>query len=306
VSEASGGAPSAPAEAAAPAESAPVPARPVPPDPPQGSPGRAESRTPDSRTPVPPQEAARRAPSDTQEAPPKTDGSWLQRFLRPGTPAPAGKPERPASESPPGGPSGPQETPDTEPSSPWAPPSSREEEERRVQAEVDRRAARAQKQQAQQTRAQQRAVLEQQEREARQTDVYKATELREQLDAMAAQEQFVAGLVGAYDQSTLDPLVSALPEAERGALLSDAPTGMEGRKALVEKAVQAIKAQGAREAEAKLRKSAAFRKQVLADWRRGAHGEDDSPDEPELVASGVGTNGHRGGPTMNDWLRSHR
>ena len=120
---------------------------------------------------------------------------------------------------------------------------------------------------------------------------------------MAAQEQFVAGLVGAYDQSTLDPLVASLPEAERGALLSDAPTGMEGRKALVEKAVTAIKAQGAREAEARLRKSATFRKQVLADWRRGLHGEEDSPDEPELVS---GTNGHRGGPSMNDWLRAHR
>ena len=278
------------------------------PDPPQGSPGRAESRTPtgrspDPRTPVPPQEAARRAPSDTQEAPPKTDGSWLQRFLRPGTPGPAEKAPEPASGSAPGGPSGSQETPETEPPSPWTAPASREEEERRVQAEVDRRAARAQKQQAQQTRAQQRAVLEQQEREARQTDVYKATELREQLDAMAAQEQFVAGLVGAYDQSTLDPLVGALPEAERGALLQDAPTGMEGRKALVEKAVAAIKAQGAREAEARLRKSAAFRKQVLADWRRGAHGDDDAPEEPELVS---GTNGHRSGGDMNSWLRAHR
>jgi hypothetical protein len=216
-------------------------------------------------------------------------------------PAPE-KAEAPASGSAPDTPSAPPETPDAAPS-PWAPPASREEEERRVQAEVDRRAARAQKAQAQQTRAQQRAVLEQQEREARQTDVYKATELREQLDAMAAQEQFVAGLVGAYDQSTLDPLVSSLPEAERGALLQDAPTGMEGRKALVEKAVQAIKAQGAREAEARLRKSAAFRKQVLADWRRGLHGEEDAPDEPELVG---GTNGHRSGPTMNDWLRAHR
>ena len=222
--------------------------------------------------------------------------------MKPGTRAPE-KPETPASESAPDGPSGPQATPDDAPPSPWSPPASPEEEARRVQAEVDRRAARAQKQQAQQTRAQQRALLEQQEREARQTDVYKATELREQLDAMAAQEQFVAGLVGAYDQSTLDPLVGALPEPERAALLSDAPTGMEGRKALVEKAVASIKAQGAREAEARLRKSAAFRKQVLADWRRGLHGDDDAPDEPELV-SGAGTNGHRGGPSMNDWLRS--
>lgn len=300
MTEASGAAPAAPAEGAVPAESAaapaPVtPARPVPPDP---------------RPPAAPPEAARRAPDGPQEAPPKTDGSWLQRFLRPGS-APQGqipgpeKAEKPASESAADTPSAPPETPEAAPS-PWAPPASREEEERRVQAEVDRRAARAQKAQAQQTRAQQRAVLEQQEREARQTDVYKAAEMREQLDAMAAQEQFVAGLVGAYDQSTLDPLVSSLPEPERAALLQDAPTGMEGRKALVEKAVSAIKAQGAREAEAKLRKSAAFRKQVLADWRRGVHGEDDSPEEPELVASGVGTNGHRSGPTMNDWLRAHR
>ena len=64
---------------------------------------------------------------------------------------------------------------------------------------------------------------------------------------------------------------------------------MEGRKALVEKAVAAIKAQGAREAEARLRKSTAFRKQVLADWRRGAHGEEDAPDEPELVAAPTAT-----------------
>ena len=242
--------------------------------------------------------------------PPKTDGSWLQRFLgRPGAPSgaqpgPPEKPEAPASESAADAPSAPPETPDATPPSPWTPPASPEEEARRVQAEVDRRAARAQKQQAQQTRAQQRAVLEQQEREARETDVYKAAELRNQLDAIGAQEQFVAGLVGAYDQSTLDPLVASLPEPERAALLQDAPAGMEGRKQLVERAVERIKAQGAREAEARLRKSAAFRKQVLADWRRGLHGEEDGPDEPELVG---GTNGHRnGGPTMNDWLRAHR
>ena len=299
MTEASGAAPVAPVEGAAPAESAPGSAG--------GAPGSARPVPPDPRPPATPPEAARRALGDPQEAPPKTDGSWLQRFLRPGS-APHGAPgpekaERPASESASDTPSAPPETPEAAPS-PWTAPASREEEERRVQAEVDRRAARAQKAQAQQTRAQQRALLEQQEREARQTDVYKATELREQLDAMAAQEQFVAGLVGAYDQSTLDPLVSSLPEPERAALLQDAPTGMEGRKALVEKAVTAIKAQGAREAEAKLRKSAAFRKQVLADWRRGVHGDEDQPDEPELVA---GTNGHRsGGPTMNDWLRAQR
>jgi hypothetical protein len=288
------GATGAPAEAVAPAERAPapLPARPVPPT----------GRSPDPRPPAAPPEAARRAPDGPQEAPPKTDGSWLQRFLRPGRPA-AEKPEAPASESAPDTPSAPPETPETESSSPWTAPASREEEERRVQAEVDRRAARAQKAQAQQTRAQQRAVLEQQEREARETDVYKAAELRNQLDALSSQEQFTAALVGAYDQSTLDPLVAALPEPEREALLADVPTGMEGRKQIVERAVERIKAQGAREAEAKLRKSAAFRKQVLADWRRGLHGEEDAPDEPELVG---GTNGHRAGPTMNDWLRAHR
>jgi hypothetical protein len=190
-----------------------------------------------------------------------------------------------------------EQTPDT---TPWSPPASREEEDRRVQAEVDRRAAKAQRQQSAQTRAQQVALLQQQEREARETDVYRAAELRNQLDAEQARDEFVAGLVGAYDQSTLDPLVAELPEPERATLLADVPTGMEGRKQVVERAVARIKALAGAEAEARLKKSAAFRKQVLAEWRSNPMDEG-APDEPELVAGG---NGHRPGASINDWLRS--
>ena len=119
---------------------------------------------------------------------------------------------------------------------------------------------------------------------------------------MAAQEQFVAGLVGAYDQSTLDPLVATLPEAERGALLQDAPTGMEGRKALVEKAVTAIKAQGARRGrgpppeERRLPQAGAGRLAPRA--ARGGR-------RPRRARAGLRhQRPPQRGPTMNDWLRS--
>lgn len=258
--------------------------------------------------PVPPPPAPPRTPPPTdspartrREEPPKgAAGAFVDRlFGRRARVEEVSRDAPVAASDAPGAPAS-EERPETAP--PWEPPTSKEEEERRIQAEVDRRAARAQRQQAEQgrlTRAQQLALLEQQEREARQTDVYQAAQLRDQLDAHRQQEEFVHGMVRAYDAVSLDPLVLALPEGEREAFLQDVPPGLDGRKALVERAIDRIKAHARAEAEAKLKRSGAFRKQVLAEWRQ-TPAEDGGDDEPELVN---GTGGHRPGLSMNAWLR---
>jgi len=111
-------------------------------------------------------------------------------------------------------------------------------------------------------------------------------------------------MVRAYDGATLDPLVLALPEGERGTVLADVPPGLDGRKALVERTLKHLEQRWRADEAAKLKKSAAFRKEVLAEWRAGALGDADAPDEePELVTGG---NGHRPNLSMNAWLRGQR
>ena len=167
------------------------------------------------------------------------------------------------------------------PAGPWAPPASKEEEERRIQAEVDRRAFKAQRQAAEQgrrTRAQQLEGLEAEEQQLRRTDVYAAAQRRDEIDAMRAQDQFLSTMVQAYDRVSLDPLMLALPEAERAPILEAMPPGMDGRKYVTETALARIKALAAADAERKLRRSPVFRKQVLAELRGDAPEDDDEPE----------------------------
>jgi hypothetical protein len=198
---------------------------------------------------------------------------------------------------------------------------------RAAQAEVDRRSAREARRQAQQqaqARGQHVAALEQQERETRATDVYRAAELRDQIDAARAQEQFVGGLVSVYDQATLDPLLGAVPEAERAGVLAAVAPGadaLEGRRQVVAAALQRLEQAWRADEQAKLRANATFRKQVLAEARAGRNGRPRSaggwapgpggvlPDLPEPADQLgpellVGTPGGAPPPTMNDWLRS--
>jgi hypothetical protein len=172
---------------------------------------------------------------------------------------------------------------------------------RAVQSELDRRTARANRERDEQGRfvRQQRVQeLRGQARQARSTDVYRAAELEDQADAIAQQEAFVRGLVEHYDRVSIDPILQALPEADRAPILAAVPDGLEGRREVVQAALKRLE-QHWRADEARKLRGGAQRKRENA-VRRAAAVEDDG--EPELV-SGIGR-GRRDGPSMNDWLRS--
>ena len=113
-----------------------------------------------------------------------------------------------------------------------------------MQSEVDRRAARANKERDDQgrfTRRQRVESLKDQARQARRTDVYKAAEIEDEVDGLLQQEAFVRGVVENYDRVSIDPLMAALPERDRASLMADLPDGLEGRKQLVTAALARLK-----------------------------------------------------------------
>jgi len=175
---------------------------------------------------------------------------------------------------------------------------------RAVQSEIDRRTARANRERDEQgrfVRQQRVAELRGQARQARSTDVYKAAELEDQADAIAQQEAFVRGLVEHYDRVSIDPIMQALPEADRAPLLAAVPDGLEGRREVVQAALKRLEQHWRADEARKLRGgagSANARKRENA-VRRAAPVEDDG--EPELVP-GIGR-GRNGSPDMNTWLR---
>jgi len=154
-----------------------------------------------------------------------------------------------------------------------------EELDRKVQAEADRRDAK---------RAAQ--ALAERRRKLRDEDPWAyAAEERQQEQATTANDQvgtLFASIGAEHDKHTLDPLVQALPEAERTRILAieGAGSGLQGRKLIVSESLKALekhwKEEGAKDAEQRLRRNSAFRKQVLADARRGMA-------EPELLPAGA-------------------
>lgn len=184
---------------------------------------------------------------------------------------------------------------------------------RAVQSEIDRRTARANRQRDEQGRyvRQQRIEgLKQQARDARRTDVYKAAEIEEQIDGLQQQEAFVRGVVENYDRVSIDPIMLALPEPDRAALMADLPDGLEGRKQLVTAALSRLKEIWQAEATGRRPRPAANGTNGTA--RPVSNGvprprparavEEDEGDEPEVQITGRGRGG-RAAPTMNDWLR---
>lgn len=153
----------------------------------------------------------------------------------------------------------------------------REELQRQVQSEVDRREAerfrRAQIEQRKKLRDEDPWEFAKQERDA------------EELQQANGQVTNVLGTIGAtHDRVTIDPLVDALDEGERQRILGleGAGLGLDGRKLIVSESLKALekkwKADAEREAEQKLRRNPAFRKQVLSEMRgMGA--------EPEFIGS---------------------
>jgi hypothetical protein len=166
---------------------------------------------------------------------------------------------------------------DKTPPEPLAKTYTPDELQRFVQAEVDRREAKRQREQAEAER-----------RRLRDNDPFEYAERdrraeREQ-EVTAAQSQQIAGIAQSLDRALLDPMLERLPEKERTALFAmpDAGVGIDGRKALASAALDNLekhwKAEGERAAEKKLRDNPAFRKQLLAELR-------DSPEleEPEQI-----------------------
>lgn len=114
----------------------------------------------------------------------------------------------------------------------------------------------------------------QQEREREQTE-----EVRQQ---QAGQLMTLLGHVGRqHDAVSIDPVINAIPAAERERILSlpNAGQGLPGRKLVVDEALKVYGRQeyerGFREAQAKLKKDPVFRKSVLSELR-GQY------EEPEL------------------------
>ena len=123
----------------------------------------------------------------------------------------------------------------------------------------------------------------------------------EQAAQIDAQNNQWFGNVGAtHDRFTVDPVVMALPENERARILAleGAGVGLDGRKLIIEQGLKALekhwKAEGQKDAEDKLRRNPAFRKQVLNEFRRGMS-------EPEFVGSGAPSAGDR---NVSDILRN--
>ena len=153
-----------------------------------------------------------------------------------------------------------------------------EELDRRIQAETDRREAKR----AAEARAREK-------RELRDKDpwAYAEQEREAEVAHQTTQEveRFFNGVGAQHDRVAIDPLWDRLPDSEKTRILKmdGAGRGLAGRKLVVDEALKALekhfRAEGARDAEAKLRRNQAFRKQVLVEGRG-------STVEPDLLPAG--------------------
>jgi hypothetical protein len=143
-----------------------------------------------------------------------------------------------------------------------------EELDRRVQAETDRREA----QRAQRQRAEERKKL-------RDTDPWAYAEEERKAEQSQSQDtatlEFFRNVGTQHDRIAIDPLMESLPAAERQRIMDieGAGRGLDGRKLVVNEALKSLekhwKAEGAKDAEVKLRRNQAFRKQILSEARAG-------------------------------------
>lgn len=175
--------------------------------------------------------------------------------------------------------------------------------DRLIQSEADRREAMRNK-----------AARDAERKRLRQEDpwAYAEQEAAEEEAQVQAQQQdaqlndLFQAIGKEHDKYTLDPLMQAVhtqdpKEYERLMQLPGAGFGTEGRKLLTSEALKSLekrwKAEGEKEAEAKLRTNQAFRKQVFSEFSGGFS-------SPELLPSGTAKrpNG-RGTQVVNDMLR---
>lgn len=169
-----------------------------------------------------------------------------------------------------------------------------EELERRIQSEADRREA---KRAAEQKAAERKRLRDQ--------DPWAYAEEERQAEKQAEQDQglqsFFANIGTQHDRIAIDPLMESLPlkERERIMKIEGAGRGLDGRKLVVNEALKALeqhwKAEGEKEAEAKLRRNQAFRKQLLSEIRGTSV-------EPELLPASQGSAADK---TVSDIFRDY-
>jgi hypothetical protein len=238
----------------------------------------SEAQTPSDASPA--EERSDQPEGTSDQAP-----SWWRRLFR------GGHAEGEAD----GGSSGDQDAAEAQASSEKSAPSAEELLERRVQAEVDRREAK---------RERERKAEE--KRKLRDEDPWQYAEQERQAEQQALANSNIESIfttIGAeHDKHTIDPVMQALPKEEQQRILGleGAGVGLEGRRLVVAEALKSLekhwKAEGGKDAEARLRKNPAFRKQVLAEMRGVTP-------EPELVPSGNTSSNGRSGDLINNMLR---
>jgi hypothetical protein len=223
--------------------------------------------------------------TDAETQPSGSSSNWFQRMFRRGSSAGGdaeGKPGTGESDLP--GPSSKALT------------LTEDELERRIQAETDRRETKRA------AEAKARA-----KRELRDKDpwAYAEEERKEERAHEGSTElaTFVTSIGTELDRVSIDPVFLSLPEAERERIqkLDGAGQGLEGRKLVVTESLKALekhwKAEGAKDAEAKLRRNPAFRKQVLTELRG-------QTPEPELLPSGSASDAdHTVSGLLRDYYR---
>lgn len=239
------------------------------------------------------------APAPQPETPPASTDPRPEPETQAARPAPAG--ERQPSQS------------QSRTSKAFSPPKSQEEFDRAVQAEADRRLDKHNREEAarrQAAQAQQQALAE---RELRQKDPYQYAQLMEQREQenAALQQQLqvaqrhVLALGNDFDRNVLDPLVLAVPAAERARILENVPDGVQGRSHVARSAMQVLekhwRSQGEADARKRLINDQSFVKEVMA--RYG--GQRPEPESTPAVSGAVVTGGSEDA-VMNNWLRGSR
>jgi hypothetical protein len=237
-----------------------------------------QSQTPSAEPSQPAAEQASAPVSESRDAQASEPPSWWQRLL--------GRHQEPSP---------PEQEQETGAGQPSTVTLTQEELDRRVQAETDRREAKRK------TEAEREA-----RRKLRDEDPWAyANEDRKAEETQAAEQniQSVFSSIGVeHDRVSIDPLMQAVPEAERTRILGleGAGRGLDGRKLIVTEALKSMekhwRAEGAKDAEERLRKNPAFRKQILAEVRGQSL-------EPELLPSGAPSNGSSSSDQVNDMLR---
>lgn len=168
--------------------------------------------------------------------------------------------------------------------------------QRLVQSEADKREA-----------ARNKSARDAERKRLRDEDPWALAEQMRQEEQTSEQQaqldQAIDNIARFHDSLTLEPLMSTLEpeEQERLMKLPGAGLGADGRKLLTTEAIKSLekhwKAEGAREAEAKLRRDPVFRKRVMSELNGGFS-------SPEPLPSGSATrNNGRSSQDVNDMLR---